>query len=89
MGLYTPTYEHIIIEGSYFSIKWIRDFLIENDIFYCLDRDESGNMVRISFVQECYEREETPLQKIVRMCTSTAWEVVEQFKCNYSTILDA
>lgn len=80
MGLYTPTYKHIAIEGCATAKSWIARYLMGRNI----DFQYCGGTSRIEFVQAEYDKELTTIQRII-----SDWEIVEQFRCNYETILDA
>ena len=83
MDIYTPTYEHIILNGCKEAITWIVGYLCDHSI----DFEYDGHASQLSFVQACYEHETTPIQDIIMDCPSTDWDIVSQFSCGYSSIL--
>ena len=84
MDAYNPTFEHIVIKGNKSSRLWIAEWLMENSIDFTYDALTGF----LTFVQACYEHEETPIQKIIFYCPFRKWDIVSQFSCSYGSILN-
>ena len=84
MDAYTPTFEHIVIKGNKSSRLWIAEWLMDNNIDFTYDSLTGF----LTFVQACYEHEETPIQTIIMTCPAKGWDIVSQFQCSYGSILN-
>lgn len=76
--------EHIVIKGNKSSLKWIMGYLMEHFVSFTYDALTGF----LTFVQACYEHEETPIQTIIMNCPAKGWDIVSQFSCSYSSILN-
>ena len=84
MDAYTPTFEHIVIKGNKTSIRWIINWLMNHSTDFTYDAMTGF----LTFVQACYEHEETPIQTIIMTCPAKGWDIVSQFQCSYGSILN-
>ena len=75
--------EHVAIKGNKTSLKWIMNFLMERSVSFTWDRMTQF----VTFVQACYEHQETPIQSIIMECPYRRWDIVNQFPCSYTSIL--
>ena len=83
MDAYTPTFEHIVIKGNKTSLLWIAKWLMEHSTDFTYDAMTGF----LTFVQACYEHQETPIQSIIMECPYRRWDIVNQFPCSYTSIL--
>ena len=83
MDAYTPTFEHIVIKGNKTSLLWIAKWLMEHSTDFTYDAMTGF----LTFVQACYEHQETPIQSIIMECPYRRWDIVNQFPCSYSSLL--
>jgi hypothetical protein len=80
--------EHIVIKGSKTALLWIAKWLIEHSISFTYD-----NMTGfLTFVQNCPDDRTcgvlSTLQLIIGNCPCRSWDIVSQFSCSYSSILN-
>lgn len=84
MDTYTPSFEYISIKGNKSSLLWIFNWLMEYDVDFRFD----AMTKRLEFVQACYEHEVSPIVRIIETCPHKGWDIVNQFSCSATTIMN-
>lgn len=81
---YTPIFEHIALKGSKTALAWICRRLMALDVDFQYSRMEGF----LSFVQADYGQGTiTPIQNLIMECPTHSWDIVNQFRCSYTSIL--
>ena len=80
--------EHVVIKGNTSALLWICHYLMSRDISFTYDWMTKF----VTFVQICPEDrtcgELSHLQRIIMNCPYKKWDIVSQFPCSYSDILN-